>query len=910
MLLLRTKLFVPRLQQRHVARAHLLRRLNDGLQRTLTLISAPAGFGKTTLVSAWVAADGRPVAWLSLDEGDNDPFRFLAYVVAALQSVAPQIGSGIQHALQSAQPPPMEALLTALINEISTLPEQVVVVLDDYHLIESEAVDRAVTFLLEHVPEQLHLVIATRQDPPLPLARLRARGQLSELRAVDLRFAADEATEFLNHAMGLSLSTTDIAALEERTEGWIAGLQLAALSLRDRQNATEFIRAFAGEHRYVADYLVEEVLQRQPATLRDFLLQSAILDRLHGPLCDAVTGQRDGHARLESLARGNFFVVPLDDQRQWYRYHHLFANMLRAQLMDEHPELVATLHQRASAWHEQHGSLADAIRHALAAGDPERAAEMIERALPALRRGRLGVTLLGWLKALPDEVLRCRPVLSAAYAWALLEGGELEAVESRLQDAERWLSQVGKTSPQPGSAPGAPVVVDAEEFRQLPGTIAVYRAGHAYLLGDTAATERYAGRALDLTREDDHLARGSAAALLALARWTSGDLAAAQRHYADGMASLRQAGLLSDVVNGANTVAAIAMAQGRLRDAERTLESAGQRASELGDPGLHGMADFLIGLADVRLERNALDAAGAHLQHAQELALGTGATYNRARWYVALARITLAQGNLDAALIHLDEAERVRVPDFFPNARPVAALRARVWLAQGSIDRAAGWAREQGLATEDDLSYLREYEHITLLRVLLAQQTSDRSTAGLQATMSFLTRLVHAAEAGGRMGSVIELLILQALAYAKRGDAPAALVPLERALTLAEPEGFVRVFVDEGAPVAALLEAAAKRGIAPAYTRLLLEALNGTPSTAPLPLKQDLIEPLSERELDVLRLLATDMDGPDIANELMVSLNTMRTHTKNIYSKLGVNNRRAAVSRAAELKLLARSRKP
>src|SRR6266853_5438825 len=400
--ILATKLYRPRLRPNVVSRPRLLERLNEGLHRKLTLIAAPAGFGKTTLVSEWVEGIERPAAWLSLDEGENDPARFLTYLVAALQTIAATIGEGALGVLQSPQPPPSESILTALLNEITTLPDHFVLVLDDYHVIDAKPVDMALAFLVEHLPPQMHLVIATREDPQLPLARLRARGHLTELRATDLRFTASEAAGFLTQVMGLSLSTEDIAALEDRTEGWIAGLQLAALSMQGHPDVPGFIRAFAGDHRYIVDYLVEEVLQRQPEPVRSFLLQTAILDRLHGPLCDAVTGQEEGNARLEALERGNFFVVPLDDKRHWYRYHHLFAEVLSAHLLAEQPDQVATLHRLASEWYEQHGLAADAIRHALAAADFARAADLVELALPAMRRNRQEATVLDWLKALPD----------------------------------------------------------------------------------------------------------------------------------------------------------------------------------------------------------------------------------------------------------------------------------------------------------------------------------------------------------------------------------------------------------------------------------------------------------------------------------------------------------------------------
>lgn len=899
--ILATKLYIPVPRTKVVPRPRLIERLNEGLDRKLTLISASAGFGKTTLVSEWVASCDRPAAWLSLDEGDDDSIRFLTHLVAAVQTIAENIGEGVIGALKSPQPPSTESILTILLNEISALPHKFVLVLDDYHVIGAKQIDDALIYLLEHLPPQMHLVIATRENPQLPLGRLRARGYLTELRATDLRFTPGEAATFLNQVMGLVLSADDITALETRTEGWIAGLQLAALSMKGREDIPAFIRAFAGDNRYIVDYLVEEVLQRQPDPIRNFLLQTSILDRLHGPLCDAVTGQEDGNARLDALERGNFFVVPLDDRRRWYRYHHLFGEVLSAHLREDQPDQVATLHKRASIWYEKHGSAADAIRHALASEDFARAADLVEMACPDMRRSRQETAVLSWLKALPDELVRCRPVLSAGYAWALLACGEFEAALDRLRDAERWLGSTEDMREQPETTLDKMVVVDEEEFRRLPGAIAVYRAAYAQVLGDVPATMKYARRVLDLVPEDEHLPRGAAAALLGLASWTSGDLEAAHRMFADGMASVQLAGNISDAINGANALADIRISQGRLREAMRTYERGLQLATEQGEPEMRGTADMYVGMSELYREYDDLHAATQHLLRSKEQVEHTGFPQNRYRWHVAMARIREAQGDLDGALELLHEAEHLYVSDFFPNVRPVAALKTRVWVAQGRLGEALDWAREHGLSARDDLSYLREFEHITLARVLLVRYKSDRAERSMLEAMGLLERLLQAAEEGKRKGSVIEILVVQALAHHMQGDIRAALVPLERALTLAEPEGYVRIFVDEGRPMAVLLEAAVKKGIAVNYVRRLLTAF-GKAEDRTLA-KQVMSEPLSERERDVLRLLGTDLSGPDIARELMVSLNTLRTHTKNIYDKLEVNNRRAAVRRAKELDL-------
>ena len=910
--ILATKLYVPTPRPKIVARPRLIERLDEGLHRKLTLVSAPAGFGKTTLLGGWAAALPRPITWLSLDEGDNDPARFLGHLVAAVRTVAPNIGEGLLGMVQSPQAPPTESILTALLNEIATIPDDSVFVLDDYHVIDARPVDDALAFLLEHLPPQVHLAIATREDPQLPLARLRARGQLGELRASDLRFTYSEAAEFLNEAMGLELSSGEVAALEERTEGWIAGLQLAALSMRGREDVNGFIGAFAGDNRFIVDYLVEEVLQRQPERIRSFLLQTSVLDRLSGPLCDAVTEQEDGGGMLDALERGNFFVVPLDDKRQWYRYHHLFAQVLYAHLIAEQPaRIIPNLHRRASEWYERNGSAADAIRHALAAEDFARAADLVELVWPAMRRSRREAILLGWLKALPEELLQFRPVLSAAYAHVLLAMGERDGVEERLRDAERWLDATAEMRARLDAPAPEMVVVDDEAFRRLPGQIAIARAGLALARGDVPGTVTYARRALDLAPEDDHLTRGGAAGFLGLAYWTSGDLEAAHQTYADGMESLQKAGNISDTIGGAIMLANIRMAQGRLREAMSTYERGLRLATAQGAPVLRGAADMYVGMSQLLREHDDLGAATQHLLRSKELGEHMGFPPYPYRWRIAMARIREARGDLDGALDLLAEAERLYVVDFSPNVRPVPALRTRVWVKQGRLDEALGWARERGLSAHDDLGYLREFEHITLAGVLLARYENDRTDRSILDAMGLLERLLKAAEEGERTGSVIEILVLQALAHRIQGDSPSALEPLERALTLAEPEGYVRTFVDEGPPMEQLLLEAAARGIMPGYTGKLLAAFGAEPperaGESPLPTSpasRPLVEPLSGRELEVLRLFRTELSGPEIANELVVALSTVRTHTKSIYRKLGVRNRRAAVKRAAELGLI------
>ncbi len=918
--LLETKLYLPRVRGGSVPRPRLTDRLDRGAAGKLTLVSAPAGCGKTTLLAQWLeqraatAAEETSVAWLSLDAGDNDPTSFWTYVISALRTTAPAVGANELDLLQAPDPPPVHRLLTTLLNDLGALPHDVVLALDDYHAIDAREVHEGVAFLLDHSPPRLHLVIAGRVDPPLPLAKLRAQGELTEIRVADLRFTPEEAEAYLNDAMGLTLSDTQVATLEGRTEGWIAALQLAALSLQGRDDVAGFIGEFAGDDRYIVDYLVEEVLQRQPDHVATFLLHTSVLSRLTGPLCDAVTGQGGGRGTLEALERGNLFVVPLDDHRRWYRYHHLFADVLQARLLDEQPAQVPLLHRRASDWYEENGQRTEAIHHAMAARDFERAAELVERTIPVARRDRRDAALRGWLEMLPDEMLRVRPVLSVAYAGALLSTGTVEGVEQRLRDAERWLGTSGyDDDPQPTEA--TMVVVDEDGYRRLPGWIALYRAATALALGDTSATVTHAQRASELLEPDDQPGHAAAAALLGLAAWTSGDLDAAHAAYAHCQAIFHEIGYLADVLGCATTLADIRVTQGRLHEAILTYQQALERASAPDAPALRGTVDMYVGMSDVHREQNDLVTAARFLHRSQELGEHLGMPRSRYRWHLAMARLREAEGDLEAAVTLLDEAERSYTSDFAPDVRPVPAVRARVWIAQGRLEEVFTWLSSRDLSPDNELTYLREFEHVTLARALLARYERDRSATTYAEATGLLARLLDDSQKGGRAGTVVEVLILQALAHQLQGDRTAALESLERALTLGAPAGYARIFLDEGPTMVGLLEAAADAGIAADYVRSLLaaptDALPDAPGATSTAARSAatrasgvVVEPLSEREHDVLRLLRTELGGPEIARELVLSLNTIRTHTRNIYAKLGVNNRRAAVRRAEELELL------
>jgi LuxR family maltose regulon positive regulatory protein len=883
--LLETKFFIPRVRRRLVSRPRLLATLARVTECRLTLISAPAGFGKTTLLADWIAGtptDRASIAWLSLDEQDNDLLGFWSYFIAAVRRSVPEVGTEAEGYLLTAGPRAVQDALSALINDLSSETQDIVLVLDDYHLVTLPAIQETMTFLLDHLPPSLHVVIASRADPSLPLAHLRARGELLELRAADLRFKPDETEAYLNDVMDLGLTTPSLDVLEGQTEGWIAALQLAALSMQGRDDVAGFIENFAGDNRYIVDYLVQEVLQRQPEDVRDFLLRTAVLERLNGSLCDAVTGQADGLARLRSLEDGNVFVVSLDDRRDWYRYHHLFADVLRAHLVAEQPEIVPALHLRASLWFEQNGDFPEAIRHALAASGFERAADLVERAMPDMLKARQEAQLRVWLEALPDEVVRARPVLSVSYVGVLMQSGEMASVKARLDAAERLLER----SP--------PSSVDGEQIRELPGMIALYRAGFAQVTGNLPDTVRYARLALE-RMPPEHPLRGGAMALLGLALWSSGDLEAAHQIYAEGIELVHAGGFVHD--SSTIMLADMWIAQGRLREALASYERALQLAERQGQAAPRGLADVHVGISEIYLEQNDLDAARQHLLVSRELGDYAGLPENRFRWFTAMAALSQAEGDLDGALTFLEQAEALYAAGFSPDVRPIHALRARIRLLQGKLAEAQAWVGQHGLSIDDDLSYLREFQHLTLARVLIAESTADST----RAAEALLARLLDAARAGRRGGAIIETLVLTAIVQRALGNVSAATVHLQSALDLAEPEGYVRVFLDQAPEIVPLLEQVAKsdRG---SYALRLLEALGGTAVRISPAFSSP--DALSERELDVLRLLGSDLSGPDIARELVVSLNTMRTHTKSIYTKLGVNSRRAAIRRAEELRLL------
>jgi LuxR family maltose regulon positive regulatory protein len=884
-----------------VTRDRLLTRLGDGAGRRLTLVSAPAGFGKTTLLASWLARTDvdRAVAWLSLDTADSDPTTFWTGVATAVRGAVPGAGARASQ-LHSTSPVPTDVVVTALLNDLAEAPGQVWLVLDDYHLADDPEVAVGMTFLVEHLPPNTHVVLSTRADPDLPLARWRGRGELVEIRAGDLRFTSGEIATYLEEATSTPLSTEQVRALENRTEGWIAALQLAAISLEGRADVAEFIDGFAGDDRYVVDYLVEEVLTHQPPAVRDFLLRSAVLDRLCTPLCDAVTGGDDADRMLRTLERANLFLVALDDRRAWYRYHQLFADVLRARLRSEQPDLVRVLHQRASQWFEDHDLADPAIRHALAAGDVDRAAALVEVAMPAVRRHRQEALAHSWLRELPEHVIRRSPALAVLSAGLLLVAGDVDAVGARLDDAERAIAAA--------AVDGAHPEAYAEELRTLPATIAIYRASLAQAQGDVAWTARHAQRALDLAGPDDHLARGGAAGFLGLAAWADGDVSQALVTFGQAVESLRAAGNVVDELSGTVVLADLWRAAGRPRKARELCDQALRLAEARGELVARASAELHVALAELDIEVCDLESARRHLESAADRSRRTAVTESLFRSFVAAALLARADGDTVAALDHLDQAERLYRPGFFPDVRPIPALRARLRISAGDLWAAADWAREREVSADDPADHLREFDHLTLVRLLLAEHRVHPDRGSADAVLVLLDRLRKAAQASERAGSLVEIRVLTALALDAQGRRSQALTTLADAWVLApEPESYLRLFLDEGTPMVGLLRAAARDpGVGHHARRILALTTSDREGAtgAARPGSTPLADPLSEREQQVLGLLGSELSGPDIARMLFISPNTLSTHTKHIFTKLGVSSRRAAVLRARERGLL------
>jgi LuxR family transcriptional regulator, maltose regulon positive regulatory protein len=898
-----TKLFIPRARPGLVSREALTRRLDRGLSGSVTLTSAPAGFGKTTLLAGWLRQkqrDGYTVAWLSLEQGDSEPARFIRYLVAALRVWVPGLGADVLPLLDLSQPPAPAALLPGLVNDMLAQPGNCILVLDDYHVIDSPAVHEALNFLVDHLPPQLHLAITSREDPPLPLARLRARGQLCELRVADLRFTHEEAASFLRDGMGIELSPDQLAALESRTEGWIAGLQLAALSMRDQGDVESFIAAFTGRNRYILDYLLQEVLERLPPDTRQFLLYTSILDRLSAPLCAAVAGESESpqavqraQVMLGYLDRANLFLTPLDAERRWYRYHQLFADLLQAHLTTEEPERLAGLHSAAAAWYEANGMITEGIEHALAGADFERAARLVgltfRRMTTVPRELR---TAMSWYDALPPELIRSRPDLAVDYAGCMVVAGRLDEAEQSLRAAEHALEIARREPGSPDTLAGYAALAG---LAAVVATLLASRRGHVH-----EAVEK-SQQALDLLPPTEPAWRIATHVYLADAYQSAGDSAAAYDTLAEAEKLSGEYGNDLTTLTVLSQLAQLLMAQGRLGMAAATCRRIMQ-LPVLRNLPLVGTA--YVGLGHVQLEQNDLAPALEHLTHGVTLlAQVSGLNTNIVAGYAHLARLHRAQGDEDAALSMLRQAEDIAAAARRPSVSlPAEWVRLRHLLAVGDVGAAGRLAGEVYENLEKLPPHRREPGLLAIVRVRLAQGSTDDA-------LNMLEALGERAERAGRKGTLIEINVLQALALQQKGDGTRALQALLAALGPAEPEGYVRVFLDEGEPLRPLLVEAQKHA-AGRYARTLLAHLppgGGVPHAASAVTSRaarPLAEPLTTRERDVLRLLASGLSGPEIANALIMTQNTVKTHLKNLYGKLGAHGRDEALRRARELDLI------
>jgi LuxR family maltose regulon positive regulatory protein len=887
--ILLTKLHIPRRRPDSVPRPRLVERLNAETGQRITLISAPAGFGKTTLLAEWIATSERCVTWLSLDAGDNDPALFWGGFLAGLQRLDPNLGQRARSQLESPQAPPIETLLAEIINDISACPLSFVHVFDDYHFIANTAIDETLTYLLEHLPPNLHVILASRADPALPLARWRGRGHLTEIRARDLRFTVDEVAAFLWSRLQLELPQQTIAALESRTEGWAAGLQLAALSMQGRNDISGFIKAFSGSHRHVLSYLVGEVLDQRPKGTLDFLRQTSILDRMCAPLCEAVTGRSGGQTMLETLDRANMFVIPLDDEGVWYRYHHLFAEVLQQRLHQTEPEREAEIYRRASEWFEQSGLGTEAIEYALRGRDWLRAMRLIEAVMSAAQlRGEVA-TLLRWLGTLPDEAIQARPTLCLGHALILTFVDEFRAAEERLLVVERGLLQ----APLP----------DAGEQAALLGQVALVRETAALVREYPGEAILAAGHeALRLLPESDLGRRGYALNLMGCAHYLQlGDVRSAEQAFQNALSLCQAAGDNFSVMQVYVHLSQMRAIAGRLSAAEAAARTLCQLANT---PGWEQIPVGALGnamLGRVLYERN--DLAGAREALAPSVGQLVGFSFKRPQIFalVLLARVTLALGEADETRELLDRAWRVIQKNQLKQVMiPAAALRARMLLQMGDVETAKQWAATVEVPASDPLNPALEYDYITVARVCLAQ-------GRIADARQLLARLRPPAEAAGRVARAIEILALQAVAaWAQQGSGE-AMAALERALALGEPEGFVRSFVDEGEPMRAMLERVP--GERQAYARRLLAAFEPAPAAhpaaqpAPAP-GAPLLEPLRDRELEVLRLIAEGYSNQEISGRLVVGVSTVKTHINHLFQKLGVSSRTQAIARGRELGLL------
>ena len=863
---LQTKLIAPQTISSRVKRPKLEAQLTKVLapNYTLAIICAPAGFGKTTLVSNWLLTQKHPSAWLSLDEGDNEPLRFWSYVLATINKLQENIATEAQETLETSQD--YKVTLTVLLNSLATLESPAILVLDDYHLISNEQLHKGIRFLLEHLPKQLKLIFTSRSEPPLPLGRLRVRQQLLELGMPELSFTINEATDFLNNVMSLNLSNKDIEALAKRTEGWVASLQLAALSLQREKNPQDFIDAFTGSDKYILDYLAQEVLARQDSQMQEFLLQTSVLKCLIGPLCKFVTGFNNADELLLQASQENLFLVPLDNSRKWFRYHHLFAEFLQQRLRESRPELFPELNSRASSWFEDQGFIDNAVQHVLLGGDMEHAVELLEtHSKHMLWKRDERPTLKYWLDSLPQEVIRASPRLCLDYAWLYFVGPESE---SWLQDAERLL-----------------VNLESTQATLMRGEVAILHSEKAVDKGNISLALNLLEQATELLPNNETYMRGFAMQSKGYALVVKGAVAEAEKVLNKANELCSSAGNIVGEIGALTDLAEVYKLQGHLNKAKRTLQKTLGIASQNRTEYFYVSCVTLVGLAGILYEQNHLDEA---LKYAQEgLKFAQKASYSKAEVNACfiLAKLFQAWGNTEESNQQIQLITN-KIQDDWRGKR-IEAHCMYLRLIQGHITIASQWANE--------LTGNNHHEQVLLVvaRIRLAE-------GNIKASLLHLEHLLSDAEQGGRKGRMIEIYALQALALAKQENDEQALKALQNALTLAENEEYIRVFVDEGDPMCKLLQKALAHGITPTYTSILLKAFASTDVTQ----KSSLSSLLTQRELEILTLIANGFSNKDIAKKLIRSLGTIKVHTSNIYSKLGTKNRTEAVARARELDLL------
>lgn len=891
MLLLNTKLVVPPIRRSHVHRVELIRRFDELHEYRLALIVAPAGYGKTALVSEWILQSSLRVVWFSIDMGDNDPVRFWDYVIAAIQSAYPDVGHKTHSLLHEPQPLPIETILSTLINELLALHDALTLVFDDYHCIETSAIHDGLAFLVEHMPAQIRLIITTRIDPPLPLARMRVRNQLLELRSADLRFLPHQIEAFFAGVMGLSLTSDEVEALDTRIEGWIAGLQLAGLALLGKIDKAEFIASFAGDHHYILDYLGDEILDRQPDAIQQFLLQTSILERLHADLCDTVTGGEESGAVLEYLERNHFFVVALDDNRQWYRYHRLFADFLHHRLKLKYPDRMRELHQRASYWFELNGLQSEAINHALIAQDNERAAELVQGIAELLiwRRGEHN-TLLGWLSALPDTVFQVYPRLYLYHAWVLHLINQMSVAKQRIHDAEYTLNHTKGNDPLITGMLSAVHSTLTGLHQQFPQTLMLSRQALEYLPEEAVSWRCMAAINLGVTLS------------------YIGDVLEAAEVLAYAMELSQEIGSSFAMLSAFWHLSSLQTAQLSLLDAEIACQQLEQATHMPGLQGFPTSGYVALLLGEIKMERNQLDSAEAYLIESAAQINPESFPIALLRAYVALSRLKTLQNDREGAEHYWQLAEQLeRMGKLQGRVTLLSSYRARRWLEQGNHDAVERWTEENHLGLDDDFSYHREGYYLVLARSYIARARLDNA-------LYLLDRMVKRADDGKRRGSLIHALILQALAFHASSDSREAIASLSRALSLAQSEQPIRVFIDEGQAIAPLLKkifdmerkGLLEHSISPDYLAHLLTAL-GKPISSSAPIRRmagHRADVLSERELEVLRLLADGLESNEIAERLFIAVDTARKHIKNIYSKLGVHSRWEAIKHAETFSLL------